>query len=1295
MNDIAYAMYMPCQNSYEKDRAILHQESTSLSTAKTVTHTIAEYLQSNPNIFGGIDIYLLDMLNPLERVGGFVANLFGLAELDGRRAVHKYLIIVPPDEQLDHVRSVSWQSALAAFESLARKAIPNDAADWLQKRILVQPAPDLRTVSILNLLNSQPDRTAIIVTEAAKYRDDSVVPVIPKGTTSALLSEDVWVPQLHNLARQAALISQSRSIYVALDADKLSPNRPQSTNLLLSIDNCGVVGSERENGVDAIIGARIDQWDAWINDGHLGRALQDVNALPTTFDSQKKFLTAQILHRAGHNSQALEAIREELFVNRQLDDASRIKLSIIAKNAGAGHLALELLVPSITSLTNQEDLEGALQIAYEIDANELEQQIADRLERLFPSSPGWKERQKRILMSDQDYATLATIAEDEDHVFLYRKLREHITEKEIPDYMGLIESAGHNERWAEFLRMAAIDDALARGWQDKAFDLALPEVRHQDFRQQRDLRLTKILEDRFVAQNTGQTLSIPTEDIQFAVLSLIESLSKQPDNQHFRIELTNLLEPMVSGTNGLALLAAVVIKLAGEPIEFDKHVLPGRTSVGIFLENKALTESLFSWLESEAPIVIGRLTLPVELLTISADDAVSGVADYIQSAPIASNEDVGALQSWLALGATIAPHSSDPDFDLRLLRLAAGKLAISGFPQLARDLTEQALLNSTQSMRRRRLGWFTMADVYHRAGSFIEALLALACTFASSTSVDEEEAFQETVGLIRHLRDLGLVQQAEIAIERARELLTQMKLTDKQEYRIDTLELQIRQLNLRGLSPKSPQFQTLLKDSVSVAEEVLSGQHETEPVASVLGQLLRRAREAAAPTPVNADAVLSKLIQQARGYLADQLRVFQEQAPTADDLLNLLNDSRSTRASEDVGVDTRTVALLASRSLSNERFLMSADDVSFGLELLADRGVAVPGWDEVAEPPPAPSNTREPGFFARQLSREGLSVVQAGWDENGRMVRLETANGEFGKPTREPEELVDQQRFLTWSSSFPYAYGLNDANTNLFYTTTEDLRFTSIPEGPVVLVGGVGFQAFPPNLLFVDDNFAGRTRPIASAPSLSWLRAARDKAPIGDGRRCAWISTAVEGGSGTSLTMIAQRLEPTLQNHGFALDNGPALPKTFSGASIAMIAAHGGVHPEGRYFRVISDEGVLRVGATDFANAVRNVAMVILFVCSAGRADKHPAANTVLGLAKQILDRGCTAVLASPWPLDARVPAHWLPPFLQKWEQGATLIEANFAANAAVDRSFALDPARGLAMTLFGVPDLTNSETSH
>jgi hypothetical protein len=718
--------------------------------------------------------------------------------------------------------------------------------------------------------------------------------------------------------------------------------------------------------------------------------------------------------------------------------------------------------------------------------------------------------------------------------------------------------------------------------------------------------------------------------------------------------------------------------------------LPGNTNAEWLLQRKEFLDSLFAWMKSEEPVIIGRLTLPPDLLTEPADNVVSGITDFLAHAPVASEEDIKALQIWLTLAAAVAPHTSDPDFDLRLIRLVAGRLASTGFHQLARDLTEQALLNSAATARRRRLGWFAMADVYHRGHNYIEGLLALACALAADDRVDDEEAYQEIMCLARLLRDSGLLEFARHALEKAREVLERMDLVKVYGHRVDTLDLQIRQRSLQRFNAANAEFLTLLMDAVRTGDEVIARNDQTEPIAAVLSQLLRQAREVGADAPPKAEDVLDELIRRSKGGLAMVLRAMQSASPSAADVLAALSAGGATRYSDDVGFDMVDVAILASRALADDAFLGSPVDVSFALEVLADRGVAMPGWDGVAEPPPPPRSVNEPKVIAGNISRQGISVVQAGWDNRGRLVRVEAIAGELKDPVRDSDKLISEERFRTWSASFPYEYGVNKT-ANLFYRTTENLRFATLPKGPVVLVSDVVFQPFPPNLLFVDDEFAGRTRPMAAAPSLAWLQAATAKGMIGDGRHCAWISTAGTGSGSRTLALIAERLAPIFNEHGFVVDHGPALPAAFASATMAVITAHGGVHPEGRYFQVLSDEGILRVSAGDLANALRNVAVVVLFVCSGGRADKHPGANTGLGLAKQILDRGSTAVIASPWPLDARVPSHWLPAFLDRWNQGVPLIEANFAANRSVDRVFALDPARGLAMTLFGNPLLKRS----
>ncbi len=107
--------------------------------------------------------------------------------------------------------------------------------------------------------------------------------------------------------------------------------------------------------------------------------------------------------------------------------------------------------------------------------------------------------------------------------------------------------------------------------------------------------------------------------------------------------------------------------------------------------------------------------------------------------------------------------------------------------------------------------------------------------------------------------------------------------------------------------------------------------------------------------------------------------------------------------------------------------------------------------------------------------------------------------------------------------------------------------------------------------------------------------------------------------------------------------------------------------------------------AGDLARSLHNVRVVVLFVCSGGRSDKHPAADATIGLAREVLDQGAQVVVASPWPLESLVPPRWVPKFLERWDQGDTISEAVYAANRELfDRS--QDLATGLAMNVFGNP---------
>jgi CHAT domain-containing protein len=192
-----------------------------------------------------------------------------------------------------------------------------------------------------------------------------------------------------------------------------------------------------------------------------------------------------------------------------------------------------------------------------------------------------------------------------------------------------------------------------------------------------------------------------------------------------------------------------------------------------------------------------------------------------------------------------------------------------------------------------------------------------------------------------------------------------------------------------------------------------------------------------------------------------------------------------------------------------------------------------------------------------------------------------------------------------------------------------------------------------------------------------------------EGRRLAWISTASKQGGNPTLAVLAERVVPTLASHCIAFESGSEIPAKFSEADLAIVAAHGGVVREGRFFQTVANDADLKVASGDLSSALAAVELVILFVCSGGRFDPYPFANSTVGLVRDLLNRGCRTVIASPWPLDARVPSHWLPEFLRYWEGGRLVNDSNFEANQAVEKAMGDSPARCLAMTVFGDPLLT------
>jgi hypothetical protein len=676
---------------------------------------------------------------------------------------------------------------------------------------------------------------------------------------------------------------------------------------------------------------------------------------------------------------------------------------------------------------------------------------------------------------------------------------------------------------------------------------------------------------------------------------------------------------------------------------------------------------------------------------MSADQALTAVRAVAErlTEEFGGPEDKDPLTSALAMVAAIAPHSSAPDEDLLVLRRVAGRLAHAGYVQYARDWAENVLALTHGDPFRTRLAWTSFADIYARTGNVQEAMSAIACAVAAHPETTWEDMWYESQLIFRLLRDTGLLEFARPFVETGREALEHLGLEAQFGLRVETEELQLELWEYAhdGIQDVD-RFQTFAGRADSHLRRVLETGDDPAPATMVFASALRLSESQGVEVPPDAQNLLDMALQRVDPRTMELIRVEAATAPTIEQMVDLVRRIEPARYSEDVGYDVRRLVPLAERLLGTEGVRDPAVAV-YAVELLADQTIPLPGAGSGPGPHERLIDSRDgPAQAASEIAQANLGVVMMGIADD-RLVHVTTEDGVLHPPVIEDEGTFSMRRLIDWSEDYPYEY-FRAGEGNVFYTTTEGIGLTALPERAVI-VARTNLQGFPPNLLRVGEDLAGWDRRLAAAPSLTWLLDARHNPFRGDGRKLSWIPHDGEGDGLEALAMIADRLRDTFADHAVDLSSAASPHTDAAGADLAIVAAHGGVTEANRFFGMVADDADLKLTPASLAASLAGVGTVVLFVCSGGRIDQHPGASAVLGLAKRLLASGCRAVVAPPWPLEVIVPPYWLPTFLAEWERGAAVIDACFAANAAVRARFGSNPARCLAMTVYGDPLMTKT----
>ncbi|WP_348635254.1 CHAT domain-containing protein [Rhizobium sp. PvP099] len=1239
--------------------------------SESSSNSLEAFYKQNGIDFGAGDLFCIGGGNLLPRLKEYVGVLGRFFNDDGHTAFSRIFVVAPPGSAsalTDYEAVVNHKVS----ESSIRSQDEKEKSPWLHVRETV----DLRVGSIWSALADIDSRCGIVILDAARYRESGSFPEVADFN----LKEDAWVPSTHAICCDLVKLADDTQSYFVVDTGELKPGRERNLDLLMSLEKVGFVSAEGADNGEALLAARLQAWDQYLAAGTLGPVLNEIEALPLK-PEEKAFFRIQMLHRAGLHGQALGEI-DQFATDPDLSPLVHCKLARIATDAGATFLAAHLLRAALEGQPSVEGLAMAIDIATEISERYLEERAALQLERLFPEHPALINRLLKQFDDADDYTGLSNLwerlgnAEARD---LCLTLAGLMPAEGLADYRGIRKTLV--QRFNSFhVDSLLVRHARRRKLYMHALDIATtgtverPTAAHA---------ILNIVEDLTLSRDEQGRLVISGDQLKDAIEKVISYLAENPTDTYIRSRLAKILSLEITGTMGVALIAVLSLDFMRRPLTPIAIDRPKGLSADQLSTRLDLIGNAWKWLDSQSPVMLGKVVLPEHLLTVPADDLAPAIITMMKYliGRVQDDDDLKQLRLWMMLGVSINPHTTAKDYDLDVLRLGAAAFAMTGQVQFARDIAEQILNLSDNSPRRRRTGWFSVADIYQRLGNKMESLIAFACAAAGDTEVEGDKIWDETNGLVRLLRDTGLFDAAREIHESAWNILGRLGLAEANAYRHRFMLLTIDLGQARLKDDFTSDLPAFLHRATECAEEELQSARNVEPQAILLAQLILWAQLAEVEVPVRTIEAFELLLDQASGMVARLARSLSSAEPEPEALLNLHQTTEAARYADDVAHDARFVALLSQRLLASDRAQSDAVTSTFAIEMISDRAVPAPGWKVTSKPLCMVTGIDEPAAIAKSLSLEGFSVILLGADAKKHLTHVQWRGGEG---SIEPVDAFSVTDFRAWSENLPYEYGIDDETPNLFYTTTESLRLTCLPAGPIVVVADTELQQLPCNILRVGDGFAGESHPMASAPSLSWLKAARENPAETDGRKIAWISQ--EEKLGQTFVAIKTRLADTFEEYGIELDIGPEIPDGLAGSELVIVTAHGGLGSDQKYFQRVSDEGSLVMSGGALAAHLRNVGVVVLFVCSGGRTDKVPDAVTTIGLAKSLLDQGCTAVLASPWPLDSRVTYHWLPAFLDSWTQGSSLAEANFQANQAVARGLGGEPAKCLAMTLYGDP---------
>lgn len=930
------------------------------------------------------------------------------------------------------------------------------------------------------------------------------------------------------------------------------------------------------------------------------------------------------------------------------------------------------------------------------------QYVLERMRARFPNDPTTKAKDLLFSLSNRDFEVAHDLAVDLSDDYL-AALCDALSADNIP-IKEFLETARHMGK-EDYARHDLAIEANWRGQYDDAWRLLCACKATEDVVQlqcrvlsHRLLQRDKLNEEdaddldrivSYVARNPGQL------DSRFALERMIEDdleyytavslLAVLMDREACRLHQIAMQTP---ATNECEWIKDT--RLQEEPDDRSYETLmkvikalprnsatfPGEGSFPAALQDKATHKMLFDW-----------------IYMLQNDEAWT-VDDNYQTRVLLLHAII-----------LLAAYLNDPTSDALAIRYSVMANWMAGRPQESRDMAETALMAipaSQPSFREWRLafGWICLAEAFQRSQNPLSELLHMVlCLTTVGNTIPSMKGVKEIFRMCsRVARDIHIFPLAIKYVQFERDVIKKYQIDTKNEYQLVQMEHAIRTMSTLGQGTLD-ELQALIHEGC----EFLKAEHDKQPtpMLSTLAALFSHIQEKGGTIDAKDRALFEKYMKRIPAGMRDLLLSQVEAKPTNETLRILAQRIGDANSLDDLCFQGRPLRIAAERAVAHAcqtrdiplyllaSGILTQPTLSMALNRVIGSGLdsnTINEWlyryvggeftsqEQIKDVSglAAESLQGKRVSFTRTLKLSVESAVSVfGTDEtgivlcrdgSGNLYALPLAHNGVGEVRCLSPDTWAPAKCYEWGKTYPYAYKWFPVYDPFLKETPspddvrDSLNGLSIdgwnPDGHNIVVPDAGLFGFPFNLIPCGENFAGQLYRISCAPSLSWLATERSHASDGSRGRAAWLG--VPGKRDRALDFIADKIYPTLKNHGFTIHQDER-PSGMSNVSLAVVAAHGGVGQWSQFVTITADSK-LQFTPREFAQFFSDCGCVVLLICSAGRSDERQYAGETCSLVTELFEHGVQTVIAPVWPLSIKVPGLWLPEFLGQFTAGETAI---------------------------------------